>query len=121
MREKLELTKFIKALLLSPDDYPELEEPKDYPFETTKEEIESYDELADKIDKWCKENGFKIMDTEILCTDLEKSYQNLKHIFSYKGKYYAFYLTLDSYDGYSSDETTATEVFHHQQVITVYD
>lgn len=83
------------------EDY-DWEELDDLPFEVG--DKDSYDEVYEKFEEYCKEHKIEKVHEEATYTDLEKSYQKVFVIFSFDDKYYGFEYSWSPYCGTTFDD-----------------
>lgn len=93
----------------------------DVPF--TEEDLnnENWESFRDYLENWVEEHQLKVIDSEVIHYDLEKSYEEVEVVFSFDGKYYKTEYIRSVYvgpfeHGYPKD---TKEVFPHTKTITV--
>lgn len=93
----------------------------DVPFTRDDLNNENWENSKKYLEDWVAEHKLKVIETETDYVDLEKSYEEIKVVFSFEGKYYettyiySLYVTPFEY-GYPKD---SKEVFPHTKTVTV--
>ena len=125
----MKLTKFIYKTTQYEFELPNDLEKEDFPFPVSEEEYQEYKEhtweckIYDELfPKYCKENNFEVKSQEVIDYDVDKSYETIEVIFSFKDKYYCYRFDTGSWGNMCSfldDDKELEEVEPYTETITV--
>lgn len=122
---------FIYEYVASPDDWEFLESMSgfnsakeffgfDISFTEVDLDNENWNDFREYLEKWIEEHQLKVVASEVVYYDLDKSYEEVEVVFSFEGKYYKTEYISSAYVGRFDDGyPDCNEVFPHTETITV--
>ena len=111
-----------------PDELKKEELPFDISEEAYKEYLENYDDENIEVRKlfkdYCKKNNLSLKSWEVIDYNLEKGYEVVEVVFSFKDKYYRYNFDSGPFGSYcelleTMDPEELEEVIPYKEIITV--